>query len=370
MADSTTTNKGLTKPEVQASRNTWGTKLNADLDTIDALLGTPTTITTAGGTRTLSVAEQKVLAFDCTATLTSNLTLVFSSKGMWFVRNGTSGAFTLTVKWTSQTGTLPIITQGTSAVVWCDGTSQARIVGSGDAVSLAEVIGDFTTLATAALDDTMLIRDTNASSALKLITVEDVLLASSLFTPADTTPALADTFMINGNAKMTFPSMLKIIDLLPELTTGIVSTADYYMIYDASVTTVKKVLPATVANVMASTHHLVTGNILWGTIAEEFTLTDGATVNIDFDAAINFDWTIGANRSLANGTNKKIGQSGRIRIVQGAGGNHTITWGTDYKFAGGTNIVLSTGDGDIDIIYYDIISTSQVLVSAIKNISS
>jgi hypothetical protein len=97
-----------------------------------------------------------------------------------------------------------------------------------------------------------------------------------------------------------------------------------------------------------------------GAVAEIGTLTSATTVTPDFATSANFTLTLGHNVTLANPSNLTPGQSGSIFLVQDGTGSRTITFGSQYDFAGGTAPTLSTAASSVDRLDYIVRTSSSI----------
>jgi hypothetical protein len=102
--------------------------------------------------------------------------------------------------------------------------------------------------------------------------------------------------------------------------------------------------------------------------ADSINLPQAATIAVDFSAGINFETTMTGSRVLGSPTNGKEGQSGKIEIRQDTTGNWTLTYGPNWKFAGGTVPVLTKTPSALDILYYQVLSDGTVYGNLVKDV--
>jgi hypothetical protein len=95
----------------------------------------------------------------------------------------------------------------------------------------------------------------------------------------------------------------------------------------------------------------------------EVALTDATTIAWDMSTGIDFTVTLTASRTLGNPTNTVVGRRGRIRVVQNATGGWTLTKSSNHKTAGGSNPLIATAANAESYLYYDVVSSTKVLLS-------
>ena len=143
MASTYTANTGIEKIGSGEQAGTWGTTTNTNFDIIDDALNGVITLTISGNTTltssdgTLSNGHHKVLLLSGTPSGAFNLTIDPNDQQKWYFINNSTGQVA-TVKQGGGSGTTVTIANGTSAIVYADGSGSNANVGT---IS-TDVIGD------------------------------------------------------------------------------------------------------------------------------------------------------------------------------------------------------------------------------------
>lgn len=98
-------------------------------------------------------------------------------------------------------------------------------------------------------------------------------------------------------------------------------------------------------------------------------LTPGTNVSVDLSTGFNFTLAMGGNYTLDNPTNPKVGQTGFIQITQDGTGSRTLAYGTNWKFAGGTDPTLSTAASAVDVLFYQVLTSTSIVANLVKAIA-
>ena len=99
------------------------------------------------------------------------------------------------------------------------------------------------------------------------------------------------------------------------------------------------------------------------------TLTDGATVTVDFSASANNQVTLGGNRTLVF-SNPEVGQIYCLKVIQDSTGSRTLTYPSTVVWAGGSAPTLTTTASYNDMIYFIYDGSKYRDVAIVKNYAS
>jgi len=311
MASTYTDRLGLEKQGDGENPNSWGTILNTNvIDLIDDAIAGYEVVSVSSTGITLSdnngsTDQSRNAALEFAGTLTANVTITIpSEEKTYFVRENTTGSFAVQMKTAS--GSALNLTQGLNTFVACDGTSiyQIDIPTSVDSFTANTLTA--TSITTSILDATD-VNSTNVSAT--------TINTTTINTTTINTSTVSAT-VLNNDGTATF-----------------------------------------------------SGPVI-GTVT---TLTDATSIALDLSQGNNFYIQLtsatGSNRTLENPSNETVGQCGAIYVIQAVStGSKTMSFGDAYRFKDGTAPTITTSINSVDLLVYNVRSTSVVDILPVQNL--
>ena len=311
MASTYTDRLGLEKQGDGENPNSWGTILNTNvIDLIDDAIAGYEIVSVSSTGITLSdnngsTDQSRNAALEFAGTLTANVTITIpSEEKTYFVRENTTGSFAVQMKTAS--GSALNLTQGLNTFVACDGTSiyQVDIPTSVDSFTANTLTA--TSITTSILDAT----DVNATD------VNSTNVSATTINTTTINTSTVSATVLNNDGTATF-----------------------------------------------------SGPVI-GTVT---TLTDATSIALDLSQGNNFYIQLtsatGSSRTLENPSNETVGQCGAIYVIQAVStGSKTMSFGDAYRFKDGTAPTITTSINSVDLLVYNVRSTSVVDILPVQNL--
>lgn len=114
----------------------------------------------------------------------------------------------------------------------------------------------------------------------------------------------------------------------------------------------------------------ISPDVAWDAAAYVALNDSGGNIAVDLSTGLNFTMTMDGDYTLSAPSNGKPGQTGVIVLTQDGTGTQTLAYNAAWKFAGGTDPVLSTAAASVDLLFYQVLPNgTDVYANLVKAVA-